>query len=130
MAIDVLHHLDPLVIGGRVQVWTYASGHGVLLLRRVIQSQHQTRVDVAFLNVVHIDIPCVFDGISISEFDSGEELVQRYAQHNQLSTEKKFYGVHAGGYRGMIVAGAVLVAEDKRQYFEDSSIDGLQGEVA
>jgi hypothetical protein len=77
---------------------------GQLLLRSNRDKVHETRVEVFFQNVRHIDLPTSFDGLRI-------ELVG-----------DRLYGLSGIGWRGTVDAGVMKVAEDRGSYSDPSSL--------
>jgi hypothetical protein len=64
---NVLRRMD-----GRVQVWSYSVGHGLLLLRRAKQEAIATRIDCLFIGTRFMCVPSYVDDVSIHELESGD----------------------------------------------------------
>ena len=56
----------------RFQVWLYLVGHGQLLLRSNRSEKFSTRIDVLFKNIAAMELPTVFDGLSVAEAATNE----------------------------------------------------------
>jgi hypothetical protein len=87
--------------GRRFQVWKYTVSHAMLLLRSVKDDDHDTRVDVLFVAVSHIDVPTTFEGLRIER--TGDE-----------------FRLAGAGWHGSISAGNVAFAEDHGEHHEPS----------
>ena len=86
----------------RFQVWKYTVSHSMLLLRSTKTDQHPTRIDVLFKPVKRLDIPTVFDGLTVER--SGEDL----------------FTLSGAGWSGTVEAVTMALAEDEGEYFDES----------
>lgn len=104
----------------RFQVWLYTVGHSQLLLRSPKTGSLSTRVDVLFKNVAAIQIPTLFDNLTITEATKDETI----ALHPQLGSwafeERKVFIINGAGFLGYVVAGAWFWHEDGLEYNDPS----------
>ena len=101
------------------QVWAYTVSHGQLLLRSTKSQSTPTRIDILFKDTAAMCLPAAFDNLILSR-----------AQANDLgldaataaTTGKTVYRLKGTNFDGFVVAGAVVVHEDDREYDEPSEI--------
>jgi hypothetical protein len=106
----------------RFQVWSYAVGHGQLLLRSTKDAQNPTQVDVLFKNVGLISIPTLFDGLTVIE-SSKQELESSGLTMGLLSAEnKKCLKLEGDNWHGAITAGNIAWLEDDSEHYVESKL--------
>ena len=87
--------------GRHFQMWKYTVSHAMLLLRSVKDDDQQTRIDVLFLGVSHVQLPTSFDGLRIERVGDA-------------------FSLSGSGWQGTVVALNMVHAEDVGEYFEPS----------
>lgn len=100
------------------QMWRYEVGHGQLLFRSTKSTEHPTRVDVLFKNVAAIQMPTVFNGMTVRSTDAAPSL--------ELGTlgrsERELFEITGDGVRGYVVAGIVVTHEDEGSHGDPSPL--------
>lgn len=104
----------------RFQMWSYAVGHGQLLLRSPKSTDSPTRIDVLFKNVAFVCLPTMFDGLAVSEATMEEETKLKSQLGSPRQEGRKLFVVRGADFMGYVVAGAVASYEDEREYYEPS----------
>ncbi len=114
----------PLAEGARVtversfHVELLRGGMNRLLLRALPTSEAQSRVEVLFQYVQHLDVPMSFgrlviDDVTDAEAESVAEILERFP-------ECRVYRVGGGARPGRIVAAACVVGEDHESPYAES----------
>jgi hypothetical protein len=104
----------------RFQVWSYAVGHGLLLLRSTKNGEHDTQVDVLFTNVSFLSLPTLFEHLHILLVPK-EEWKNLPIQVGVLGIgDRNCYQVSGIEWSGYVVAGNVLSVENTAEYFNQS----------
>jgi hypothetical protein len=107
---------------GLFSIWSYAIGHGRLLLRRTKSATQCTRVDILFKDVGYVCLPTTFEYVCIEEAAS-REAERILIQTSSLRMKgRKVFQVSRQNWRGFVVAGVVVWHEDEREYDEPSAL--------
>jgi hypothetical protein len=122
-----LSELDMALIDSkrRFQMWSYIVSHGQLLLRSTKGDGHDTRVDVLFKNVVHINLPTLLTGLRVTEADPATRnrvLASVTGRSALPETETHVFLVQDANTSGVVVAGFVGLAEDSGEYSDPSPL--------
>ena len=104
----------------RFQVWLYSVSHAQLLLRSNKSNEVPTRIDVLFKKVVSINLPTMFDGLSITEATSGEAQSLNAQVGSQSAHGLKVFLLRGTNFTGHVIAGAVFVHEDEGSHYDES----------
>jgi hypothetical protein len=101
-------------------MWLYAVGHGQLLLRSNKSSELPTRIDVLFKDVAALELPTLFDGLSITE-TTAEEAQSLNVQLGSWSDHgRKVFLLSGTNFVGYVIAGAVFWHEDEGSHYDES----------
>jgi hypothetical protein len=106
----------------RFVVYSYAVGHGPLLLRSGKTDAHKTRIDVLILDVRAMEIRMWFDGFAISETDSSYLLHFRSNPTEMMEVGLKVYALSGNNWQGFVVGGKLLVHEDEHEFGAPSAL--------
>jgi hypothetical protein len=114
--------------GRTFQLWEYHVGHKQLLLRSTKESDHPTRVEVAFKNVRALKIPTVMRDLSISLASDSVATAAR-AQTGTDSGTVSVFALVGSGFEGYVIAGVAFGHEDEGEYSDPSpcSLDDGRG---
>ncbi len=97
----------------RFHVELLRGGMNRLLLRAMPTKEQPTRVEVLFQYVQHLDIPLVFDGLSILDVTQEHGEAAKYSGLLRAFRECRVFRLDSGGTTvGRIVASACLFGED------------------
>jgi len=111
-----------------VQVWSYTVSHGQLLLRATKDRDHLTRVDVLFKGVGAMQLPSVMQSLTVKEAEPEEREEILGSTSVSMPEERRCFVLEGPGFRGWVIAGAVVSMEDEGEYFEPSPLlDRLSG---
>jgi ribonucleotide reductase alpha subunit len=105
----------------RFQLWAYSVSMGRLLLRSTKGEDVTTRVDVLFQNVAALSLPASMMGVVVRSADADEQRWIADSSGVEVVNGRAFV-VEGDGYRGYVVAGVVVEAEDDGDYFEPSAL--------
>jgi|SRR5215471_19149236 len=96
-------------------VYSYATGHGLLLLRTIATNLRQSRIDVLFQDVRAMELRCSwFDGIRIEETEDIQHLSEYASRPAELMEPGiRIYKLLGSGWHGFVLGGIVSVAEDQ-----------------
>ena len=107
--------------GRTFQLWEYHIGHKQLLLRSTKESDHPTRVEVAFKNVRALKIPTVMRDLSISLASDSMATAARGQTGTDARTASVF-AVVGSGFEGYVIAGVAFGHEDEGEYSDPSPL--------
>lgn len=108
----------------RFEMWRFSVTHKHLLLRANKSESDATRVEVLFANVKVINLPTLLDGLTISELSTDEAIRQYSEVISSLYMKNSSVFVLSGkGYSGYVVAGAVYMEEDQKEYYDTSMLE-------
>ena len=113
---------ESISIRRRFQVWSYAVGHGLLLLRSTKNEEHDTQVDILFTNVSFMSLPTLCEHVHIVEVPK-EKLMNLPIQAGVLGIgDRNCYQVSGIDWSGYVVAGTVRSVENTAEYFDRSAL--------
>jgi hypothetical protein len=102
------------------QLWAYNVGMSQLLLRSNRSSDLGTRVDIGFQGVGWLELPTYLQGVTI-ESDAADDLKETEARGISVG-DRHLYSLSGVGYRGLVVAHVLKMAEDDKDYLAPSSV--------
>lgn len=105
----------------RFQLWRYTVSHRHVLLRSTKRNPADTRVDIAFKDVALLCLPTILDGLS-TRVVSAESIGLGVSE--QMVGDRTVYLIDSQSGEGpwWIVAGAIFVAEDQKEYLDPSAV--------
>src|SRR5262245_15798235 len=109
-----------MIFQRRFEMWLYAVGHGQLLLRSNRSDEVPTRIEVLFKNVAALELPTLFDGLSITEATSDEAQSLNIQLGSCPADRRKVFLLRGTNYLGYVVAGAVFWHEDQGNHYDES----------
>src|SRR5262249_48013426 len=104
----------------RFQVWLYSVSHGQLLLRSTKSDEIPTRIDVLFNDVAALELPTLFDGLSITEAALDEAQSLNVQLGSWPIHRRKVFVLRGTNYLGYVIAGAVSWHEDEGSHYDES----------
>jgi hypothetical protein len=104
------------------QVWEYTVSHAQLLLRSVRDELNSTRVDVLFKNVGFLALPTSMTVEAIEEVPDDELGSVSGLPAEAVSGGRKVFRLRSQPGDGLVVAGAMVSAEDEREFHEPSAL--------
>ena len=107
--------------GRRFQLWSYQVSHATLLLRSPKDSEHPTRIEVAFKNVHAVKLPAMFDDLTIS-MAHGSRAESIRAEAGVLKDRGEVFLIEGVGTKGYVVAGIAFGQEDEGDYADPSPL--------
>ncbi len=107
----------------KFQIWRYTVSHGQLLIRSTKSDSVSTRVDVLFKGVLSINLPTLFNGLTVEELRSAEAGDPKISLGAWNPLNMQVYEVSGSNYRGYVVAAAVFWAEDSGEYYSPSQFE-------
>lgn len=99
------------------QVWAYTVGHGQLLLRSNRTAERSTRIDILFKDVGALNMPTILRDLTIAEATAEE-----FGLNRRIAESRRVFRVSSLDYLGFVVAGAVAMQEDDREYNDPSAL--------
>lgn len=112
----------PLSVPREFQIWEYTVSHGQLLLRSTKANIHKTQIDVLFKNVVFIQLPARFQGLTISEIASDDPRAAAVSLGEFSLLGQTIFLVEGDAWTGVVVAGAVYFLEDESTHNDQSKL--------
>ena len=107
---------------GSFQVWSYAVGHGQLLLRRTKSAEHPARVDILLKNVTWMCMPVGFSNLEVREIDPSEVEAIVSVSENYRGGDQRMFSLLGSDSRGYVLAGAIAFHEDDLGYDDPSAL--------
>lgn len=105
----------------RFQLWAYSVSMSRLLLRSTKDEGATTRIDILFQNVAAVALPASLLGVVVRP--ANDEELRWIADSSGVEVRSgRAFVVEGDGYRGYVVAGAVVEAKDDGEYFEPSPL--------
>jgi hypothetical protein len=98
----------------------YAVGHGQLLLRSNRSDEVPTRIEVLFKDVAALELPTLFDGLSITEATPDEAQGLNVQLGSWPIHRRKVFVLRGTNYLGYVIAGAVFWHEDEGSHYDES----------
>lgn len=108
----------------RFLVYSYALGHGLLLLRSGKTPVESTRVDVLFQDVRAWEIRAVSEGLVVAE--EPEEFLAQFSSRptEMMQPGLKVFSIGGAGWQGYVLAGILRTQEDDGEFTDKSKLTG------
>jgi hypothetical protein len=99
------------------QVWEYRVSHGSLLIRSPRDSSIDTGIDLIFLDVLYMELPRFFMGLSLDD-PTPEEIRRVEGTLSPKFTTDRIWILVSSGHRYLVAGGFMKIEENEREPFE------------